>query len=389
MKRLIYKTILLFCLGFIGMFPLMAEGGTINHKLLIEDSFKKEFTKNIKKEFDISTNGTISLLNKYGKVDVKTWDQNRVKIDIQITVNAGNEESANATFDRINIEFSDSRDFVSAETSIESQKKSSWGFSWWGGSSNSSDFTIDYEVYMPTTCDLELSNKYGHSTIEKISGKAKITAKYGDVRMDGVDNNLNLNIGYGNASIESAHDAEVIIKYGKLRVEKAHDVNLESKYSKIYISSAGDLESISKYDTYRLGDVEDLNNQGKYDDFEVDSAESINAVARYSDFDIQSLSKRGKFNLEYGGLNIESLSNEFSKLEVDSKYTGVEININDGASYELDVVTNYAGIHYPSNANVQYEAEQGNTHEVRGTIGTKSGNGLVHIRSSYGSVKVR
>ena len=48
-----------------------------------------EFTKTIKREFDISANGTTYLSNKYGKIEVKTWDKNRVKIAVTIVVKEG------------------------------------------------------------------------------------------------------------------------------------------------------------------------------------------------------------------------------------------------------------------------------------------------------------
>ncbi|MBK7338549.1 MAG: hypothetical protein IPJ00_21495 [Saprospirales bacterium] len=35
----------------------------------------QEFNKTITKEYDISANGTTYLSNKYGKVDVKTWEK--------------------------------------------------------------------------------------------------------------------------------------------------------------------------------------------------------------------------------------------------------------------------------------------------------------------------
>ena len=69
--RLVYKfSLALFCLA-ISYASLHAEGWG-------------EYNKTVKKEFAISSNGTVYLANKYGKVDVKTWDRNRVKLDIRI-----------------------------------------------------------------------------------------------------------------------------------------------------------------------------------------------------------------------------------------------------------------------------------------------------------------
>ncbi len=384
MKELNYK---LMCLCLLGIFlasPLFAlDNGENDYRI------KKEFSKTIKKKFDITTNGTVEIINRHGQVDIKAWNENEVKVEVTILVDARSEEKADEVFDRIDIDFYTSDDLVKGETTVGSEQKS-WMSSWWGGNSgNSSNFTINYEVYMPTSCNLNLNNKYGHSTVEKIVGKANITAKYGDVRLDGVDNHLLLDIGYGNATVESAKDADVIIKYGKLRMEDVRDLNLESKYSKIYIARAGDLESISKYDTYRLGEIRGLNNQGKYDDFQIEYADNITATSRYSDFYIEALEHRGKFNLEYGDLDINALSRNFSKLEVDSKYTGIDIKIEDGAEYEFDVATTHAEIDYPSGADVYHHMDQSSSRELKGLIGGSSGKSLVHVRATYGSVDLK
>ena len=59
-----------------------------------------EFTKTIKKEFDITSDGTTSITNKYGKVEIKTWDRNRVKVDVTIVVKASSESKAQEVFDQ-------------------------------------------------------------------------------------------------------------------------------------------------------------------------------------------------------------------------------------------------------------------------------------------------
>ena len=38
-----------------------------------------DYTKTIKKEFDISSDGLVDLSNRYGVLEVSTWDKNRVK----------------------------------------------------------------------------------------------------------------------------------------------------------------------------------------------------------------------------------------------------------------------------------------------------------------------
>jgi len=211
---------------------------------------KKEFSKVIKKEFDISAYGTTSLTNKYGAVDVQTWDRDRVKISVTILVNARNESAAEDVFKRIDVQFSNSSDYVSAETVIES-KKSSWFGSW--SDNDDAEFSINYEVFLPPTNNLRLANKYGNTTVAALEGKGDIQVKYGNFEIDGLGDDSQISLGYGKGLLRQAGDVQTMVSYSRLTLEDVKDVSMESKYSNITISRAGDVAADSKYDNYQLG----------------------------------------------------------------------------------------------------------------------------------------
>lgn len=385
MNQLIFKRlVLLFVLGL----WLTNIHAAINNIVEIDLGYlaKKEFTKSFKEEFDIASNGEVGLHNRYGKIDVKTWDQNKVKVDVTITVNAKNEQTANEVFERIDIDFTNGSDYVKVETSIES-KKSGWG-GWWS-SSNKSDYTINYEVYMPATCELDLSNKYGDSYVDALDNNANVVVKYGNIRMEGVKNDLNLDIGYGNGTVVSAGDTEVLIKYGRINLKEAKDVDMESKYSKINIDKAGDLKSVSKYDVYDIGRIRDFKNQGKYDHIEIEHVENVIAYSKYTDFYIEELTKSADFDLSYGGAKVESIKSGFSEIRIDGSYADFKLYMDAGADYSLDAVTKYAGIHYPSNLDVHIDKEHGSSHEVKGYKGGENAKGSIKARLNYGGLKIR
>jgi hypothetical protein len=343
--------------------------------------WKAEFTKNITKEFNISANGDVTLKNKYGKIDLKTWSQNKVKVEVKITVNARSESDANKLFERIKINFSNGADFVNAETVIESTKKSYWG-------DGKGDFKIDYVVHMPKSCNINLSNKYGHSTIAEIDGKAVIDVKYGDLSMDGVNNDCKVTLGYGNGTIVKVGKTKLDVKYSKIKINRAANVDVISKYSKVYIDEAGDIKSSSKYDTYRLGNMLELRNEGKYDNFEINNINLINTTSRYSDFNIEKLKKEGDFSLEYGNVVIGALLKNFISLRLDGKYTNFKITTEEGTNYALDVVARYADVKYPSGFEVTYEKQKGASHEVQGYKGSKNAS-PIKARVEFGGVKIR
>ncbi len=346
---------------------------------------KQEYTKSVKKDFGISPDGTVSLYNKYGKMDIKTWDKNRVKIDIRITVNASSESDAQEVFERITFDFSNGGDFVKAETQIAS-KNSSWWSGW--GEDSKTDFNIDYEVYMPTTATLDLSNKYGDVYVAELAANANINVKYGNFRLDGVGENLDVTLGYGNGTVVKAARIEATISYSKFRLQEGEDMNLSTKYSKIGIDRAGDIRVNSAYDTYDIGRVRDYHCTGKYDNVSIGTADNITAISKYTDFSVGSVKKSADFDLTYGGARIEKIANGFSEMRLSGRYADYKLRVEPGTSYQLDASANYAGIRYPSPLQVTYEKDQGTSHQVEGYVKTKGARSVIKANLSYGGLKV-
>lgn len=346
---------------------------------------KREFSKTINKQFPITLDGTVKINNRYGAVAIKTWDNNEVKVEVVITVDAHSEDRAQDVFDRITIDFNSSRDFVSATTEIAS--KSGWS-SWWGGNSNDS-YKINYEVYMPKTNHLDLSNKYGDSYVAALEGSVNLEIKYGNIQLDQIDNDVRLVLGYGNASMVSAHKLGLEVKYSKVKIGTATDIDIVSKYSNITIDEAQDVRSETKYDHYHLGMINDYHNVGKYDDVRIKVAASVRASAKYSDYIVTHLKKWADFDLEYGSASVEMLDRAFTELEIRGRYTDYRIEVQEGAQYQLDASSSYANIKYPSEFTVVKEIKDGNDREVKGFMGSENKGKVIKARLNYGGIKVK
>jgi len=347
----------------------------------------QEFSKTIIKEFPINATGTVNLKNQYGKVNVKTWEKSRTKIDITIVVKAKSESAAQEVFDRIHIDFANDDNFVKAETVIESSKSSffDWG---WGGNSHS-EFQINYEVFMPAGGSLELSNKYGDANVEAINGKARVEMKYGNFRLEGVGGGLGITLGYGNGTVIKARDVNADIAYGNINFNDVQDVNMVTKYSKISMDKAAGVKAESRYDHFNLGDIRRFNCQSRYGNVEIGDAESVVAVGKYTDFKIDRLGDNGDFDLQYGGLEVSKLAKGFSTVNLTGKYSDFKIYVAEGASFMLDAASDYAGIAYPAGLSVTYEKEKGTSHEVKGHAGTSGARSVIKANLSYGGLKVR
>lgn len=371
MKKLVYDFTagLLFLALLVSAAPLSAAA---------------DYTKTIKKEFDITNDGTTSITNKYGKVDIKTWDRNRVKIDVTIIVRASSESRAQEVFDRIAIDFSNSSNYVKAVTEIEPQKTSFWSWS----TATKSDYSINYEVFLPPGNSLELDHKYGDAYVSALKGKGNITIKYGNLKAEGFERDANLYLGYSNGALEKTAALTADVSYGKLICNEAGDASLITKYSKIIMEQAGSIRCESKYDSYELGNIRSFKNVGKYDNIRIGKVNEIGINARYTELSLKELTQKMELEMQYGGASIEKLSRNFSSVYINGSYTGFKIGIERGSNFQFDAETNYAGIGYPSDMNVTYEYEKGSDHTVRGYIGANNASAIIKARLNYGGLKV-
>ncbi len=294
-------------------------------------------------------------------------------------------ETAKTILNRISINFANDNDNVSAKTVIQSSEGSSiWG--WFSGSNSNNNYQIDYDVYMPKTNSLALSNKYGDSFVERMDGKANVNIRYGNIRMDNVCNSLNANIAYGDGTFVKTENVDAVVSYGKARFIYAQNIDVNSGYSEIVIEQAADVRSNSKYDEYDLGLINSLIHNGSYGDVHISYTNSIVANADYTDFKVDKLGKSGVFETDYGDIVIEKISKDFTKFVLDGDYGDCRLKVEEGAQYELDAQGSYFNATYPRSLRVSSKSDDNSSSTINGNMG--NGKSSIKVRLDYGSLKV-
>ena len=347
---------------------------------------KKEFVKTIEKSFDITADGKVDLNNRYGQVNVKTWEQNKVEVTVTIKVLSRSEEDAEDTFDRIDIQFSNGDQYVKVLTEIDPSSSSTGWLDWFFSSSSSDDFSIHYDVHMPASNHLTLANKYGNSFVENLKNDADISIKYGNIDMEDINGDLSLDLGYGNAKIGACGNTDCNIKYSNLKIDKTNDLRIESKYSKINVKEGDKIKSYSKYDSYRLGNIQSLRNDGKYDHFDIASVRDIEVDSKYSDIDIEELANSADLVLQHSNVYIASLLDGFESLRLEGEYTDFKIRCH--GDFRLEARTEYGDVSYPDNVEVLVENTDYHNTEIELYRGSKNA-GLIKARLEHGYLKIR
>lgn len=360
MKKSVYKPgILLLTALFLLSFSVAAQ---------------EEVTKEFHKEYKATQGTKLDLSNRYGDIVVQTSETDQITIDIKVTVRYPNRERAEKLLSYINVEFTEEPNLIAAKTVIDEKK---FNFTGWGHESRR--FSIDYNVKMPVWMDLALANRYGNTELDDLKGLVELDIKYGNLTASKFlrenEKPMNtLSLAYGKGTIEEAGWLDATIRYcGNFTVNKSQALLLDSKYSKL-----------------QLGTTSSIVGETKYDNLRIESINNLVLDAGYADINIGTLAKKLVFEGGYGSFNIDRIPSGFESLEVESRYMGVGLGIDESASYNLEAKTSYGGLKFDeNNFHNKRRIIENNSSEISGVVGkNESPASTVKVTSSYGTVRL-
>lgn len=386
---MIYKTIMAMLLpAFILLqLPLQAADFPL--------VFRQDFEKKYSKTFDVNGNGNVRLENRYGSIVVETWERDQVQIDVRIKVSADDQEDADKTFDRIEINMTGGGNSASATTSIGSSRRSSKGIferifdgDWgWGGNS-SNDFKVYYSVKMPASASLVTEAKYCDVTLPDLSGDNRITVGYGDLVGGDLTGANEISISYGSARVdEMGTDSRFRIRYSDGVIRTAGDLKYDGRYSETRIGRAGKLDIDAGYEELEITSATEVRFEGNYNDVDLEHVGRVFLDGNYCDFNLGTVEKELEVDASYGDLEIDLLKVGFERVYVRANYIDVEIDVESGAGYEMDLRSRYGDISYDKSRSTNVNSSKaGSSESVKGAVG--NGKGRVDISTSYGDIEL-
>ncbi|WP_143032095.1 hypothetical protein [Tenacibaculum sp. MAR_2009_124] len=331
---------------------------------------RHEKSKTIRKEFSVNKNATLFIDNRYGNVNVTSWDQNRIEIDVKITVKGGSLSNVNDKLNGIDVAFQSSKDLVKAKTIIENNK-SSW--SWW--KKNNTSFKIHYTVKMPITNNADFHNKYGNIELDELKGKS------------------NINCDYGNIEIGKLHNTDNIIEInycGSSEIDYMHSGNISADYSTLKIDKSKKLKVSSDYSTMKVGNVESINFNSDYGSVVIRDAANILGNSDYAGVKIGTIRKNLTVDTDYGSVKIQNIKKGFEEINIEGSYAGIKLGTDADNNFKFNVSLSYAGFNYPSDkVNMTKSIKKSSKKYYEGAFGNNSSNSSINIKSSYGGVTLK
>jgi len=361
MKLSIYKY-LVFCLS-----------------IFVSSSFAQSYnmSKSYDKSFALTSEMEVSIINKYGDIQIINWEKDSVRIQVKIDINSPKENKAQKLFEAININFKNNFFYIVAETELLG-KSSLW--------TDLTDKTkqifntkttsrIDYIIHIPKNTHLVLKNKYGSIYMGDYTGDLDIEVSNGDLKAHDILGKTKLNISFGDLYVNKIKNAVLQSSFAEAEIEEIEYLETHTKSSKLYIEQIKELNLDSSHDKYHIGEISSIYGKGYF-----------------TYLKIKELIDNVNFDQKFGALHFRGISNSVETFNLKTYKTDIHLSLNYENSYLLDFTTiNPPQIQYPtgeykkSEVVINEEDEKKNIQIIWGDEKSKSIL-PIHIQAEEGNV---
>lgn len=294
-------------------------------------------TREVKKGFKVSKGTVIDIGNKYGDIEVDTWDKDSVRVEIFVRVSEKSRDKLKKKMNEISFELSQSGHYLVINTRIGD--KSNIIFSEFNKIKESigvgdTQVEINMKVKIPDNLEVKIMNKFGNIYINDYKGDMTIDLANGKLKAHDLPGYINLKLSFGDAVINTIGSGALEIYYSDFNLSSAKKLRVTSKTSDISITEIEDLLANSSRDTYKIRLISD---------FETESS--------WTDFSISEFNRKSDIRMNYGDLNIETIKNTFSNIFIDSKSSKINLCFDKRTDVNFDIITNQ-DINLPMDAKI-------------------------------------
>jgi len=333
-------------------------------------------TRSYIKSFPATKETRLEVFNKYGTIQITSWNKDSVIIRAEIKAFASSDEKLNKMFEGVNVKVTDSKPVIIAKTNF-AQNMLFENFKGMTGKiiSYDSRIEINYYINIPDYLNLKIENKYGDVYMESNKGDFSITVTNGSFKADALGKGSTLNLAFCDAFITSVASGKLDASFSEITITQTEDMSINSISSKYKIEKAGLL---------RL--------ESRRDDFTIKSIESLQGNSYFTDYEIDSLKNNINLTTRYGNLNIDNIENGFESLNLNSGYSDISMGFNPASSYRIDIRTLNSYLLLPSK-NVKAEKKILNEEKKEfiytGTAGTNPGKSILKIDANRGKIYLK
>ncbi len=363
MKR---TRLLLFSIG------LLCFGGALAQSIKME--------KHYDETYPAQKDGRIDIINKYGEVIIHTWAEDSVRITVQMTAEGKTTETVRKAMDKVNVVFRHVGTIITASTQVtqpgtgmlkdiltEVDDYSKNLFS-------SNKLTVNYEVWIPESFDLNIENRFGDIYTSSLSGDVSIDLAHGDLKTNKFFGSFTLRHSFGKSNVDFTENGTFILRGAESKIQSSVKLNIESSSSDLNIGKVDFLQLNSRNDKVAIGEVRELLAEGTFTDLNADMImESARLDFNYGDVFITRIHK------SFRSIDIIGKSADINLILDQASYIQAKIEAPEDKMFVPNSMLTLSKETVPETASIRLSGFVGNTQTTFSQLNIKSEGGQLII----------
>lgn len=303
---------------------------------------KDDKAKEVSQEISSSKSPEIYLDNTSRNIQVKIWDQSKVKVVTTVYFEGEGKLSDEEWFEKMNLSLK------SMGTAVRIKSGTISGGSYtingntfgWSGSTGVAVFNDKGEsigsksntkrmvtIYVPAASKLDIDSKYADVQLMGNYGSATIDLTNGNLEAENISK-LYLRSKYSNVTIEDAAIAEIEFMNGRFSAKEIGEADLDTKYATIDIASV-------KKAVFRSTN----------DEYEIEDANELRGRKNYGNFRITKLNGSLEMDGTNADIKIRNVGASLDLIKIDNKYADIRIPLKTIKNYSIKYSGAYSTVY--------------------------------------------
>jgi len=303
-------------------------------------------SKEISQEINMPKGGEIYIENSSLAIQVKTWDQPKVKVVTTAYFEKENTLTDAEWFERMGISLK------ALGTSVKIKSNNSRM-----GSTYSISGTTSYRYALepvvvsgfPTKSALRTTNTKPQKRMLTIyvpaGSKMDIETKYSDVQLPAGVGDVLLDITNGNLEAENLNKLRLRSKYSNANVRDIKEAEIEFANGRFSANNIDDLDIESKYATIEMASAKKIKMVSTNDEFEVEDVADLQGRKNYGNLRITRLSGSLELDGSNADIKIRNVGSNVKLIKVDNRYADIRIPLRDTKNYAVNFLGSYSTVY--------------------------------------------
>ena len=299
--------------------------------LLSVGSLFGQTEKKVNNSFNVGNNGSLTIKNSFGDIDIESFNGDKIEVEVTITVETRNEKDIQKYLDKISIDVSESGNSVTLKTINDMN-----------GGNKVKEFSIDYEVRVPSKTSLEIRNTFGDLTIESSDGLLDINVQHGDASIgrvsSGGDKFHELRVQFGDLKVEEIGNAEIRVQHGDFMIENLNGADIDLSFG---------------------------------------------------EGNIERLTGRVNMDIQHSEIEIEEILSDLQNMDVELQFSEFRASGFGESKFEIDMEGSFTDFDFGGNFTVKGREKGMNSESYLIFTGDESNSTKVRIRGSHSDVNIK